>query len=161
MVTPCWQFYHYSLNILTKLDETRTFRFGLEENDVWKLFDRFFSNFNTFKCISSSCSQKNERLVFDPATIPNGNCLKYFGADGSRLRKFHTRTFGWFSRLKRSILTIETKSSDPTQNLPRREAQVVWLESEHSSRNQPKNKVTSTSPWAERRKILKSSDGLH
>ena len=38
------------------------------------------------------------------------------------------------------MLTIETKSSERTQNLPRREAQTVRLESEHSGRNQPKKK---------------------
>ena len=48
------------------------------------------------------------------------------------------RGFLRLSRLQRSMLTIETKSSERTQNLPRREAQTVRLESEHSGRNQPK-----------------------
>ena len=49
------------------------------------------------------------------------------------------------------MLTIETKSSERTQNLPRREAQTVWLESEHSGRNQPKKIQNQrlTLSWAE------------
>ena len=49
------------------------------------------------------------------------------------------------------MLTIGTKSSDHTQNLPRREAQTVRLESEHSSRNQPKKKQVQrlTLSWTE------------
>ena len=43
------------------------------------------------------------------------------------------------------------KSSDRTQKLPRREAQTVRLESEHSSRNQPKKKQNQhlTLSWTE------------
>ena len=47
--------------------------------------------------------------------------------------------------------TIGTKSSNRTQNLPRREAQTVRLESEHSGRNQPKKKHNQrlTLSWTE------------
>ena len=49
------------------------------------------------------------------------------------------------------MLTIETKSSERTQNLPRREAQTVRLEYEHSGRNQPKKKQNQrlTLSWTE------------
>ena len=49
------------------------------------------------------------------------------------------------------MLTIRTKSSDHTQNLPRREAQTVRPESEHSGRNQPKKKQNQrlTLSWTE------------
>ena len=54
-------------------------------------------------------------------------------------------------RLQRSMLTIGTKSNDRTQKLPRREAQTVRQESEHSSRNQPKKKQNQrlTLSWTE------------